>query len=185
MLPCTLHCVLLCCLKFILFNVDELQSELNFRGATPGGYSHQNRTYMCLLDFTVQTVRYTYFCQMLPPINIPISLKKHPLNFAEIGGFLQKIAPNTPNLAFWAHLCAICTHPSIYQFSPKKTPKNTGTGVYHVNVRTPRGATRSVYQSVHMCDQEKKVIFQEQPQFLRIAIRDQKVPIFKKNGCFL
>ena len=89
---------------------------------TPGGYFHQNHTWMCLPDLENLTISIPIFCLICPPISIPFSKEKHPI-LTKLGAFYNiwpKIHPIFLNLG-----CFISDEPppiAIPNFT-KKRPK--------------------------------------------------------------
>ena len=83
---------------------------------------------------------YTNFLPNFPLISIPFSEEKHPI-WIKLGAFYNNLPKIHPIYVIWAPSSLMKTPRSLYQISRKGAPKGRHIYVYHVNVRTPPGAT--------------------------------------------
>ena len=141
--------------RFILYLVRYYHNNSDkyiFKACPPeyrsgGGYSHQNRTGMCLPDFENLTFSLPIFAQF-PTNPYTISERKAP-NFDKLGAFYNNLPKIHPVYVIWAPSSLMKTLWSLYQISWKSAPKGRHIYVYHVNVRTPRLRCRCTVTGIH------------------------------------
>ena len=87
-----------------------------------GGFSHQNRTWMCLPDLENLTISIPIFCQNFPPISIPFSEKKHPI-WIKLGAFYNNLPKIHPIYVIWAPSSLMENPPIAIPNFAKRCPK--------------------------------------------------------------
>ena len=103
----------------------------------PGGYFHQNRTWMCLPDLENLTFSIPIFCLIYHPS--VYHFRKKSTQFCPNLVLFTIICPKIHRIyVIWASSSLMNPPPrSLYQISRKSAPKGRHIYVYHVKVRTP------------------------------------------------